>query len=503
MLYSGFFMNRREFLAASAALAAQAPAAPNILFAIADDQSWLHTGAAGDPIVKTPNFDRVAKAGVLCRNSFSTCPGCAPSRASILTGRSIWQLEEAGTHASYFPRKFTVFPDLLRAAGYYTGLTGKGAGPTNFKDAGWPHNPAGPAFDERKAAKGVLDVHADDYAANFDEFLKQRPKEKPFFFWFGSHEPHRPYRAGSGAAAGKDAAKVTVPAFLPDTPEVRSDILDYYEEIECFDRQLGRMIASVEKAGELANTLIVVCADNGMAFPRAKANLYEYGIHLPTAIAWPRSIPPGRAIDDLISFRDFAPTFLEAAGLPPHAAMSGRSLLTALKSNKSGQVDPARTAITAGRERHSHARRDNLGYPCRALRTLRYLYIRNFAPELWPAGDPPFFADIDNGPSKTAVVSRKDRFHELSLGKRPAEEFFDITVDPACLQNLAAIPAHKTAFETHRRQLETILKAESDPRILGTGAIFDSYPRHSPMRPGLGGFAEQGKYNPAFTPKTR
>lgn len=494
-------MKRRHFLAASAAYAAQAQARPNIVFAISDDQSWLHTSAAGDPVVKTPNFDRVAKAGVLFRNAFSTCPGCAPSRASILTGRPIWQLEEAGTHASFFPKKFTVFPDLLRSAGYFTGLTGKGAGPANFLGAGWPHNPAGPAFDERKVAKGKLDVHADDYAGNFEEFLKQRPAGRPYFFWFGSHEPHRGYRPGSGLAAGKDPAKVRVPAFLPDTPEVRSDLLDYYEEIEYFDRQLGRILDSVERSGEMANTLVVVCSDNGMSFPRAKANLYEHGIHLPLAMAWPKAVPGGRTIDDLVSFLDFAPTFLEAAGLPAGAAMSGRSLLAALKSNRSGKVDASRTSITAGRERHSHSRRDNLGYPSRALRTERYLYIRNFAPELWPAGDPPLYADIDNAPSKTLVVARADRFHTLALGKRPGEELFDIQKDVACVENLAGRPAFGKVLEEHRTRLEAILRAEGDPRVLGTGSIFDSYPRHSPMRPELGGFAEQGKYNPAYVPK--
>ncbi|MBI2686704.1 MAG: sulfatase [Acidobacteria bacterium] len=493
-------MTRRQFLAASTALAAQTKSRPNILFAIADDQSWLHTSAAGDPIVKTPNFDRIATSGALLTNAFSTCPGCAPSRASILTGRGIWQLEEAGTHASLFPRKFTVFPDLLEKAGYFIGLTGKGAGPTNFKDAGWPHNPAGPAFDERKAPKGNLTVNADDYAANFDEFLTKRPKSHPFFFWYGGHEPHRGYTKGSGAAAGKDPAKVKVPAFLPDTPEVRSDFLDYYQEIEYFDAHLGRMIAAIEKAGELANTLILVCADNGMSFPRSKANLYEYGIHLPAAIAWPYAVPGNRKIDDLISFRDFAPTFLEAAGLPIPAAMSGRSFLGTLKS---GRPDPARTQITAGRERHSHARRDNLGYPCRALRTRQYLYIRNFAPDLWPAGDPPFYADIDNGPSKTVVVNRNDKFHDLALAKRPAEELYDIVKDPACLHNLALNPAHTRTAADLRERLETVLKSEGDPRILGTGSIFDSYPRYSPMRPELGGFAEEGKYNPAFTPKAK
>lgn len=495
-------MNRRHFLAASAAAAAQTSIRPNILFAIADDMSWLHTSASGDPVVKTPNFDRVAKMGVLCNNAFSTCPGCAPSRASILTGRSIWQLEEAGTHASYFPKKYTVFPDLLKQAGYFIGLTGKGAGPTNFKDAGWPHNPAGPSYDEHHVHdKKGLGVHNDDYAANFEAFLAKRPKGTPFYFWLGSHEPHRTYTVGSGAKAGKDPAKVRVPGFLPDTPEVRSDILDYYQEIEYFDEQLGRALNAIEKAGELQNTLVVVCADNGMSFPRSKANVYEYGIHLPLAIAWPKSIPGGRKVDDLISFRDFAPTFLDAAGLIPPQAMSGRSLMPTLKSTRSGVADASRTAVYAGRERHSHARRDNLGYPQRALRTARYLYIRNLAPDRWPSGDPPLFADIDNGPSKTAVVSKQGYFYGLALAKRPAEEFYDIVADGACLKNLVNDAGHQKALAQHRAQLDKTLMAEGDPRALGPGDIFESYPRHSPMKKELGGFAEQGKYNPAFQKK--
>jgi N-sulfoglucosamine sulfohydrolase len=206
-------------------------------------------------------------------------------------------------------------------------------------------------------------------------------------------------------------------------------------------------------------------------------------------------------MDDLISFRDFAPTFLEAAGLAPYKEMTGRSILGALRSGRSGKIDATRTEVTAGRERHSHARRDNLGSPSRALRTERYLYIRNFAPELWPAGDPPFFADIDDGPSKTVVVARKDEYHDFSLGKRPADELFDVEKDPACLHNLAGDPMYRKTLEDHRRRLEAILRAEGDPRILGTGSIFDSYPRHSPMRPQLGGFAEQGTYNPAYRPK--
>jgi N-sulfoglucosamine sulfohydrolase len=488
-------MQRRQFLSLTAATVAARR--PNILFAISDDQSWLHTSAAGDAVVQTPAFDAVAKRGALFTNAFSTCPGCAPSRASILTGRSIWELEEAGTHASLFPKHLTVFPDLLARAGYHTGLTGKGAGPCNFKAAGWPHNPAGPSYDGRKLKeKPPLQIDNNDYAANFEDFLDKRQPGQPFYFWYGCHEPHRGYTKGSGAKSGKDTAKVQVPAFLPDTPEMRSDLLDYYLEIEHFDQHLGRMLRKLEDIGELDNTLVVACADNGMSFPRAKANLYEYGIHLPLAIAWPAAMRGGRRIDDLVSYRDFAPTFLEAAGIQPPAVMTGASLVPILKSSKSGIVDGRRAAVAAGRERHSHARFDNLGYPCRALRTRRHLYIRNFHPSLWPAGDPPLYADIDNGPSKTIVMSDRGKWHELSLAKRPAEELYDIQADPGCLQNLAADAKHARTLAAHRAQLEAQLRREKDPRVLGNGHIFDTYPRYSPMRPELGGFATEGAYNP-------
>src|SRR5688500_4452495 len=126
--------------------AAPALGKPNILIAIADDWSWPHAGAYGCKFVKTPAFDRVAKEGVLFRNAFTASPGCSPSRAALLTGRHTWQLEQAGTHASSFPKKFQVYPDLLEAAGYHVGHTGKAWGPGNFKEGGRTRNPAGPAY---------------------------------------------------------------------------------------------------------------------------------------------------------------------------------------------------------------------------------------------------------------------------------------------------------------------------------------------------------------------
>lgn len=496
---------RRQFLASAAAPALfqiKKPARqPNILFAISDDHSWLHTSAAGDPVVKTPAFDRVAGAGVLFANAICGSPGCAPSRAAILTGRPHWQLEEAGTHASFFPRKLQVYPELLQKAGYHVGLTAKGAGPCNFKEAGWPHNPAGPDYSRIKDRNVPEGVNATDYAANFDDFLKKRPSGRPFCFWYGSTEPHRGYLKGAGRKAGKRIEDVKVPAFLPDTEEVRSDILDYYQEIEHFDRHLGRMLDRLKELGELDNTLVMVTADNGMAFPRAKANVYEYGIHLPLAVAWPALAKGGRKVEDIISFTDFAPTMLDAAGVKAPAVMTGRSFLDVLASGKSGRVDARRTSAYSGRERHSHARRDNLGYPTRALRTHDYLYIRNFKPDRWPAGDPEMFYDIDGGPSKDVVLKRRDRFFELACGKRPAEELYDIRKDPACMENLAGSKAHAAALARLRDEMSGTLKAQGDPRALGTGDVFESYPRFSSMRPELGGFAKQGEYNPAFKKK--
>jgi uncharacterized sulfatase len=227
---------------------------------------------------------------------------------------------------------------------------------------------------------------------------------------------------------------------------------------------------------------------------------------MPLAVAWPARFKGGRKVEDLVSFLDFAPTFLEAAGVKVPEVMTGRSLLPVLESNRSGRVDPKRIRAFSGRERHSHARRDNLGYPTRAMRTPDYLYIRNFKPDRWPAGDPEGFHDIDNGPSKEYVLAHRNRpevrrFFELACAKRPAEELYDIRKDPGCTRNLADSPAHAAEKKRLAAEFDRTLTALKDPRLLGTGDLFESYPRYGQMRPELGGFAESGQYNPAFHPK--
>jgi N-sulfoglucosamine sulfohydrolase len=478
-------------------------ARPNILFAISDDQSFPHASAYGSRFVQTPTFDRVAREGILFKNGFVASPGCSPSRAAFLTGRYPWQIEHAGTHGSEFPLKYVAFPDLLEHDGYFIGTTGKGWGPGNWEVSGRTRNPAGPAFNEIRLEPPYQFMSNIDYAANFAEFLRQRPAGQPFYFWYGSSEPHRRYEKGIGLRQGKRLEDVDVPAYLPDTPEVRSDLLDYAVETEWFDLHLGRMIEMLERVGELENTIIIVTSDNGMPFPRAKANLYEDGIHVPLAIRWSARVPGGRVVDDLVNLVDLTPTVLEAAGVqhPGTYPLAGRSIMNILTSSAEGLVDPSRDATFAGRERHSSARWNNFGYPQRALRTQQYLYIRNYRPERWPAGTPRKYEDdgrlgpmhggyhdIDAAPTLDGMTANAQdpffgRYLHLAVGRRPAEELYDIVNDPACVNNLALRPEYAEKTAQLRTRLEAFLRETEDTRVLDGGEIWESYERLAgPMR---------------------
>jgi N-sulfoglucosamine sulfohydrolase len=475
---------------------------PNILLAISDDQSYPHAGAYGFRGINTPGFDRIAEEGILFHNAFSSAPGCSPSRASLLTGRYIWELEDAGSHASKFPVKFITYTDLLAGAGYHVGYTGKGWGPGNWNLSGRMQNPAGKNYSGIRDTTVPEHISEVDYAANFESFLKKRKRKQPFCFWYGATEPHRRYSKGIGKKEGIRSEDLTIPPFLPDDEEVREDMADYLYEIQHFDRHLVRMIETLERLGELDNTVIIVTSDNGMPFPRAKANLYEYGFHMPLAIRWGCRINPGRVVDDLVSFADVAPTLLEIAGIGHPAepesglTMSGKSFYKILLSSGSGLLEPDRKYIYAGRERHSCSRWNNLSYPIRALRSHDYLYIKNFKPERWPAGAPvrydeknnlvAGFHDIDDFTEDFVFVHRNDslvkRYFDLAVSKRPLEEFFDIRNDPGCLNNLADLPEIQEILETMRNDLHNRLIETGDPRVHGYGDIWETYERYNVMR---------------------
>lgn len=441
---------------------------PNILLCIADDASWHHFGVNGDPVVRTPMFERVAREGVNFRHAYTSAPSCTPSRGALLSGQHFWRLGEGGNLWSRWPNTAPVYPDLLAQAGYRVGLQGKGWGPGDFKFHGRAHNPAGPAFKD------------------FATFLKEVPPGTPFCFWLGSQDPHRPYDRGSGLAAGLRLEDVKVPPFLPDTTAVRSDLLDYYAEIERFDRDVGATLKLLEDRGELDRTLVVVTSDNGFPFPRGKATCYDAGTRMPLAIRWGAQVKGGRVVDDFVSLTDLAPTFLEAAGLKPPSEMTGRSLVPLLISGKGGVVEPWRERVFFGRERHANVRVGDLGYPIRAVRTADFLYLRNFAPDRWPAGDPPIYGDVDQAndiagsPSKQAVVEHggdpaTQRLFELGFGQRPAEELYDLRTDPWQMQNVAADARYASQRERLAGELARELERTGDPRAVGGGEAFDRY----------------------------
>lgn len=474
-----------------AAESAKLQSKPNILFAIADDWSYGHAGAYGCKWIKTPAMDRVARDGILFTQAYTPNGKCSPSRACIITGRNPWQLKAAGNHWSIFPPEFKSFQEALGEQGYFAGMTGKGWGPgvaTNA--AGLNREMAGKPFNAKrlpdKRAKGISPA---DYAGNFNDFLDAVPKDKHWSFWYGGHEPHRVYEYGSGVAkGGKKTSDIDrVPACWPDTEKVRNDILDYAFEVENFDLHLSRMLAELEKRGLLENTIVVVTSDNGMPFPHCKGYAYNNSDHLPLAIMWPKGIAkPGRVVDDYVSFIDFAPTFLEVAGVAQSASgmapITGRSLAEIFKSQKSGRVIPQRDRVLLSKERNDVGRPNDEGYPIRGIVKDGMMYLHNFETNRWPGGVVETgYKDTDDSPTKTAVLEAKKipalkHFFDASFGKLPADQLFDLRRDPDCMTNLAAT----VSFAALQKQLFDELKQQDDPRMLGNGRIYDEYPYGNP-----------------------
>ncbi|MCA9064356.1 MAG: sulfatase [Planctomycetaceae bacterium] len=480
--------------------AADSQVRPNILFCIADDASWLHMGAYGCSWVETPGFDRVAREGLLFRNCYTPNAKCAPSRACILTGRNSWQLEAACNHFPYFPTEFRTYAEVLGDHGYHVGCTAKGWAPGVAVDAdGKPRELTGTRYNKRTTKPPTRSISNNDYASNFVDFLNANEGDRPWCFWYGSMEPHRGYEYGSGAKlGGKSIDEIdAVPPFWPDNETVRNDLLDYAFEIEYFDSHLVRMLNELDQRGLLDNTIVVVTADNGMPFPRVKGQEYELSNHLPLAIMWPKGIQsPGREVQDLVSFIDFAPTFLAAAGVTPDASemasVTGRSLIPAIFAADNSNRPPHRDFVLIGKERHDIGRPDDQGYPIRGIVKDGWLYLRNYEPDRWPAGNPETgYLNCDGSPTKTVILEARRSgpdtagYWKKSFGKRVAEELYRIDSDLMCMNNLASAPE----FAEQKRELAALmaetLRTEQDPRTLGKPDYFEKMPYSDPKTVGF------------------
>jgi arylsulfatase A-like enzyme len=489
-------------------------------------------------LVQTPHFDRIAQEGVLFRRAFVSAPSCTPCRSALLSGQHFWRTGRGAIlRGAVWDGSQPAFPLLLKEAGYHIGETYKvwspgtpgdapfGAGKYAYEKAGGRFN----QFSEnvtRMVAKGQpLDQAKEElYAevvANFDAFLADRKESQPFCYWFGPTNVHRQWVRGSGLklwGIQPDQFQGKLPAFLPDVPVVREDLADYFGEIQAFDTALGKLIKRLEEVGELENTLVVVSGDHGApGFPHGKCNLYDFGSSVSLAIRG-GGAKGGRVVDDLISLTDLAPTFLQLAQVKIPERMTGRSLVEILNSTQSGQIDPRRTAVLIGRERHvENARADFLPYPQRAIRTHDFLYIVNFRPERWPLGDPyrldsndeptaeeltqetrVSFPDEDAGPTKAWLVgARKDpkweSYFQQAYGRRPREELYDLRNDPNQTKNVA----QDVRYTETRQQLETRLMEEllatGDPRLIEDGRFFETPPLAGPVTEPLPNAKKKGK----------
>ena len=465
--------------AARAATSPAAGAPPHIIVVMAEDMSWAHLGAYGGGAVATPHFDRIAREGARFLHAYAASPSCAPSRATTLTGRQVWELGPGGAMFSFLPAEHPAFPEHLSAHGYRAASTGKGYGPSRVIVPERPHNPAG----ERFVPAGRDAASLGEYELHWEEFLEeqQRRPEQRFCLWIGPSESHRPFPVGSGVRRGLDPAAVRLPPWLPDTPAVRGDIADYLAAVATFDDLLGQLTAKLASLGLADDTLLVVASDHGWSFPRGKASLYEYGTRVPLVLRWPRRIAAGQVVDAPVGLPDLAPTLLEAAGVAPPRAMSARSFLP-LMTGEAGAAAArvgARPHVVGGHERHSPYRPDGHGYPVRAIRTRDFTYLLNLKPDRWPNGAPPHFADpSDPTVVRETIIARRATAEgaaafALCYALRPAVELYDRRNDPLEVKNVAQDPAYAAIARELRAKLDAFRAETNDPRLYDDNPLWD------------------------------
>ncbi len=404
---------------------AQTSIRPNIVFFIADDVGWNDFGCYGNKAVSTPNIDKLAKSGVQFQNAFLTASSCSPSRISILNGRYPHNTGAAELHMPILES----LPNLameLKKAGYFTVSSGK-----------WHQgNTMKPSFDLVFSKKDGEGGNGDGGENNWVRSIADRPKEKPFFMWFASHDAHRLWGTNEYTGTNKPE-KVVVPPYMVDTEITRKDFAQYHDEITRFDAYIGKVMTHLEENNLLKNTIIVVMADNGRPFPRCKTRLYDDGIKTPLVIRWDGgNVAKNQKSKSIVSAIDIMPTLLEAANLPIPETVQGKSFLKVLKN----PVEKFRTYAFAEHNWHDYEAYE------RMVRTKDFLYIYNARPQ-YPqstSGD----NHRDSSFQELVKVWRKGELTNLQMDNfkapRNFEELYDLRNDPQQLIDISKKPSYKT-----------------------------------------------------------
>ena len=406
-----------------ATLTARLPAAavPNILWVVAEDYTAHYAGPYGDPLARTPAIDRLAREGIVFDKAYSTSAVCAPTRASIITGMFAPALGTQHMRSNVpMPAWLRYFPAYLRDAGYYTTNSAK----TDYNAAVLP---------------GTWDENGGQ------AHYKNRRPGQPFFAVFNFNSSHES-SLHKRLPLVTDPAKVRVPAYLPDTPDVRADLAQYYDRVAETDRQIGERLAELEAAGLAEDTIIFHYSDHGGVLPRSKRFLYENGTHPALVVRFPRKFQhlapsaPGTRSAEIISWVDLAPTVLSLAGIPAPDYFHGRAF--------AGTTRTAAPALTYNFRDRMDERYDL----CRAVTDGRWRYIRNYRPELptlqhvnylWNMAA---MRDWDRLRAEGKLNAVQRAFFE----PKAPEELFDCDADPDNVRNLAADPNHRATLERLR-----------------------------------------------------
>jgi len=448
------FMNRREFLA-SAPLLMQTPKpeARSVMVVIGDDHSPV-AGCFGNPVISTPHLDRLAREGVRFTQAFCTTASCSASRSVILTGlhnHSNGQFGHAHDPHNFHTHQWVQsIPRLAKARGFLTGVIGKLH----------VNPPSVYTFDQEipGAPRNVYEM-----SRLVAQFLKQAAG-RPFYLHVGYTDPHR---GGPGAFAnGRDypdvkktvypPADVIVPPFLPDLPEVRQELAEYYQSISRLDQGIGFLLEVLQNSGRAQDTLLIYVGDNGMPFPGAKASCYDSGLNCPMIIRSPAARKRGVASNALVNFTSILPTALDWMGIPPpEYPLHGRNLLPILEEESPAGWDETFFS-------HTFHEINNY-YPFRGIRTRRYKYIRFLYPEL----EMPLPSDLFASATWQAV--RRNSLAKMGVRRTAAvmhhnhEELYDLQRDPWETTNLAKSPDHAAILRELREKVQRLRRETKDP----------------------------------------
>ncbi len=383
---------------------------PNFILYITDDITWDDLGCYGDQVAKTPHLDKMAQAGIRFDNAYLTISSCSPSRCSLITCRYPHNTGASELHTS-LPTNQPLFPKVLKDAGYYTAISGKHHMGKN----------ADPAFD--KISKGKGPGKQEDWIP----LLKERPKDKPFFFWFASSDAHRGWQFNDDAPTYKPE-DIEVPSYLFDGPKTRKDLADYYHEVSRCDTVVGKIVEELKRQNIQDNTYLLFMTDNGRPFPRCKTRLFDSGIKTPLLVTGP-GIKLGLTTTSFVSSIDIGPTFLELANVPKDSRMQGVSFANILK-DPSAKI---RDYVFAEHNWHVYKAHERL------IRWKNWTLIRNAFPEnlnLCMESDPSF-------PSGEELWTAHEKGNlnqkqmDIFLNPRPAIELYNVCQDPDQVVNLA------------------------------------------------------------------